>query len=191
MTYIYPAIPPATISKTVLLSLLETKVEAHIHEAISLFQNLSASQLSQPAPDGGWSIAQCLDHLNGYGDYYLPYIEKSLSNATPENDDDTFKSSWLGRRFTKMMDPETGTKKMKAFKNHLPAADLHPHKAVAVFIQQQETLISCLHRAAKADLNSIRIPISIAKFIRLKLGDVFQFLIAHNERHIRQAKRNL
>ncbi len=193
-----PTLPSATVSKTVLLASLETKVEKHLQEAISLFQNLTAEELSKPAPDGGWSIAQCLDHLNGYGDHYLPHIDKGLSNAVSKHavgnakdTDDSFRSSWLGRRFTKMMDPQTGKKKMKAFKNHLPAPDLDPHSAVAVFIRQQETLISYLRRAAGADLNHIRVPTSIAKFIRLHLADVFQFLIAHNERHVQQAKRNL
>ena len=35
------------------------------------------------------------------------------------------------------------------------------------------------------------VPISIATFIRLRLGDVFAFLIAHDERHMQQALRNL
>lgn len=104
---------------------------------------------------------------------------------------DTFKSSWLGAYFIKMMDPETGKKKYKAFKGHIPAPDLDAYAVVAEFIQQQENLLIFLKEARSADLNSIRIPISIARFITLKLGDVFQFIIAHDERHIRQAMRNV
>jgi hypothetical protein len=90
-----------------------------------------------------------------------------------------------------MMEPGTGKRKMKAFKNHIPSPHLDAYAVAATFIQQQETLLQYLKQAGKADLNRIRIPVSIAKFIKLNLGDVFQFLIAHNERHIRQAKRNL
>jgi hypothetical protein len=45
--------------------------------------------------------------------------------------------------------------------------------------------------AKRANLNTIKIPISIVPFIKLKLGDTFQFIITHNERHIEQAKRNI
>jgi hypothetical protein len=48
-----------------------------------------------------------------------------------------------------------------------------------------------LEQSKKINLNKARVPISIAKFIKLKLGDVFGFLIAHNQRHILQAERAL
>ena len=178
-------------NKTRFLDRLEGRVEQHIMEAVSHFQNLPESVLLEPAKDGGWSIAQCLDHLNGYGDYYLPQIKKGLDRAKSYPFKSTFKSSWLGSYFTRMMEPETGKRKMKAFKNHIPSSHLDAHAVVAAFIQQQETLLQYLKQAGEADLNKIRIPLSIAKFVKLNLGDVFQFLIAHNERHIRQAKRNI
>lgn len=79
---------------------------------------------------------------------------------------------------------------MKALKGHIPATQLNSYAVVAEFIQQQEKLLIYLRQARKADLD-IRIPITITKLIRLKLGDVFQFLIMHDERHIQQANRNL
>ncbi|MBN8858589.1 MAG: DinB family protein [Sphingobacteriales bacterium] len=178
-------------NKAHFLDRLESRVEQHIMEAVSHFQNLPEPVLLEPAKDGGWSIAQCLDHLNGYGDYYLPQIKKGLDNAKSYPFKSTFKSSWLGSYFTRMMEPETGKKKMKAFKNHIPSPHPDAYAVVATFIQQQEALLQYLKQAGRADLNKIRIPVSIAKFVKLNLGDVFQFLIAHNERHIRQAKRNI
>jgi hypothetical protein len=80
---------------------------------------------------------------------------------------------------------------MKTFKAYTPPPSLDAYAVVAEFIQQQETLLSYLRQAHDSDLNKIRIPVSIAKFIRLKLGDVFQFIIMHNERHLLQAKNNL
>lgn len=178
------------VKRDQLIQQLETRVEQHLREVISRFQNMKDTLLLKPAANGGWSIAQCLDHLNGYGDYYLPQIEKGLKTfkGIPSP---IFKSSWLGNYFTKMMEPATGTKKIKAFKSHIPSADLDAHAVVAKFIHQQELLLQFLKQAAQADLNAIRIPISIAKWIRLKLGDTFRFIIAHNERHLQQAKRNL
>ncbi|UON84749.1 DinB family protein [Dyadobacter chenwenxiniae] len=178
------------VNKAALLKTLEDRVEEHISETIALFQNRSNADLNNPSATGGWSIAQCLDHLNSYGDFYLPHIGKSLSGSDDVNVSE-FTSSWFGAYFTKMMDPEPGKRKYKAMKGHIPASDLDAAKVVGEFLRQQELLMSYLRAARKKDLNKIKIPISISKLIRLRLGDVFQFLIAHNERHMQQAKRNL
>lgn len=177
------------VSKYVLLENLEARVEGHLAEAIKVFQNLPQESLLKPSATGGWSIAQCLEHLNRYGHYYLPQIQKGLDKKIPGGN--TFKSTWLGSYFTKMMEPSKGTKKVKAFKAYIPPVQLDAHATVAAFIAQQETLLSYLKQARNVDLNAVKIPVSIAKWIRLKLGDVFQFVIAHNERHIVQAKRNV
>jgi hypothetical protein len=177
-----------TENKALLLGTLETTVERHLRDVLHDFQNLPDSVLLRPAANGGWSIAQCLEHLNRYGNYYLPHIKNGLAAyAGPPSD--TFKSSWPGSYFTKMMQPGKG--KMKTFNAYTPPPSLDAHVVVAEFVQQQETLLSCLRQAHDTNLNAIKIPVSIARFIRLKLGDVFQFVIMHNERHLLQAKKNL
>jgi len=175
----------------VLLTTLEEKVEGHLREALNVFQNLDDATLLKSASNGGWSIAQCLEHLNRYGNYYLPEIQKELKKNKSNTRQPWFKSSWLGYQFTKMLDPATGKKKIKTFKNYNPQPELNAPAVVAEFIKQQEALLLLLREAQHTDLNNIRIPVSIARFIRLKLGDVFQFLVAHNDRHVLQAKRNL
>lgn len=180
----------SSISSSTLINQLEIRVEAHLRKAISVYQNLDEKNLLKPAADGGWSIAQCLDHLNKYGDYYLPHIEAKLQQ--PGNtSSEVFKGSWIGSYFTKMMEPSTGKRKTKAFKAYVPPMQLDAYSVVARFIQQQETLLQYLNKARQVNLDKLKIPVSIAKWIGLKLGDVFQFLIAHNERHIQQADRNL
>jgi uncharacterized damage-inducible protein DinB len=99
-----------TVNKKQLLETLENRVEGHLEKAIRQFQNLSEKELLQPAANGGWSIAQCLDHLNSYGDFYLPQIEKGLKTSDGQPTKDTFKSSWLGNYFIQMMEPTTGKK---------------------------------------------------------------------------------
>ena len=179
------------VNKEQFLNALENSVENHLREAIRVFQNADEQTLLRPAANGGWSIAQCLDHLNSYGQYYLPYIQNGLNKNMGRPYPDTFQSTWLGNYFTRLMDPKTGKKKQKAAKIHKPAPDLDAHAVVAEFIQQQETMLTYLKRAQQTDLNKIKIPVSIFKWIKLNLGDVLQFLIAHNERHLLQAKRNL
>lgn len=170
---------------------LEPQIEDHLRLAVATFQNLDEARLSRPSVSGGWSIAQCLWHLNSYGHYYLPIIKSAVESAKEVPVQTNFHSGWLGAYFTKMMRPSAKTKKMKAFKDHVPPADLNVHAEVAEFIRQQELLLRLLRKAEHVDLGRIRIPISIGKVIRLKLGDVFQFMVAHDERHLQQASRNL
>jgi hypothetical protein len=176
------------IQRTALLTVLHETVDLHLSEATRIFQNLTSEQLlRQPAP-GAWSAAQCFEHLNKYGDYYLPQIRKAIERSRSSKTNDMFASSWLGSYFTKMMDPNTGRKKIKTFKEYLPASQLDAHAVVAEFIHQQETILKYVDLAHDADLNA-RIAISLTKLIRLKLGDVLQFVIAHDARHLEQAKR--
>lgn len=178
------------INKKALLQRLDDQVEQHIADAVALFQNRDDEFLNRPSGSGGWSIAQCLDHLNSYGHYYLPRIRKELSTA-PSVEKEDFTGTWLGAYFTRMMDPETGKRKFKAFKGHIPPSELNSAAVVSEFIRQQEELLYLLRAGAAKDLDGIRIPVSILPLIRMKVGDVFQFLIAHDERHMQQAKRNL
>lgn len=178
------------IDKNELLDHLEERVEAHLRIALEVFQNSSSDTLLRPAAGGGWSIAQCLEHLNRYGLYYIPRIHQALQQAAHQQGG-TFTSGWLGRYFTRRMSPDTGAKKMRAFKEYVPPVQLEAHAVVATFIRQQEDLLDCLEKARKADLGSCRIPVSILPWIKLKVGDIFPIVIEHDERHVRQAKRNV
>ena len=59
------------------------------------------------------------------------------------------------------------------------------------FLQQQETLKGLLNDARQADLTNTTVPLSLARFIRLRLGDTLRFFIYHIERHVVQAEKVL
>ncbi|HRG87657.1 MAG TPA: DinB family protein [Chitinophagales bacterium] len=174
-----------------LLDELEKLTEQHLIDAIGIFQNLNEQQLSNPAANGGWSIAQCLWHLNSYGWYYLPLIKKSLQVAPDKPTSPMFKPGLLGNYFTRLMQPKADTKKMKAPTNHTPLKIENPYAVVADFIMQQENLLTYIRLARNKNLQNSNIPTSIFRLIKLNTGDALRFVIAHTERHIIQAKRNL
>jgi hypothetical protein len=169
-----------------LLDSLEEQVENQLQLAIKEFQNLSEEMLLKPSASGGWSVAQCLWHLNSYGDFYLPEIAKAINKKGSPGV--LFKSGMFGAYFIRMMQP--GVKRYKAFKDHIPPDVLNAYAVVAEFIHQLELLLTYIKQARSANPDA-RLPISISPWIKLKLGDVLQFVIAHNERHIQQASRNL
>lgn len=176
-----------------LLRELQEQTENFLQEAISEWQLMPAEVLlKQPAADK-WSAAQCIEHLNSYGRYYLPAIENAIeaSKKKGQQPSASFTAGWLGNYFTNLMKPSDKMKKMAAPKDHTPIANPNVAKVVAEFIDQQEKMLKLLDEAKLINLNNTTVAISIAKFIKLKLGDVFLFLLAHNERHILQAERAL
>jgi hypothetical protein len=176
-------------SAQALIDKMEADVERQLQLAIASFQNLSPEKLEAKRDDGGWSIAQCFAHLNSYSQYYWPRIEKGLTTKHPHNS--TFKSTWLGQYFTNIIRPSDKMKKYKAIKLHNPDVHVTGTAAVAEFIENQERLLKLLTESRTTDLNKIKIPISILPWIKLRLGDVFQFMVAHQERHLQQARRIL
>jgi len=135
-----------------------------------------------------WSILECLEHLNLYGDYYLPRIDGQI-NATKSAHELVFKPGLLGNYFANSMLPKEKLNKMKTFKDKNP---LHANLDKAVidrFINQQLQLLELLQRARQVSLNKVKVEISISRWIKLKLGDVFRFLINHNIRHLKQVER--
>ena len=171
---------------------LTETVEAQLVRATEVYQNLSQTQLNTPPADGGWSVAQCLEHLNSYGHFYLPAVKKVLHSVKSPADlsEGTYRSGWFGNYFIHMMKPEN-TKKFKAFKGHIPAAELDGAAVVAEFIEQQEQWLKLMGEITSVSQLNARVPISISSLVRLKLGDVFGFVIAHNARHMQQADRVL
>lgn len=169
------------------LQLLENDTRQVILQLRQLQQQDPEALLQVPAP-GRWSVVQNIEHLNTYGRYYLPRIKKAIVENTKKYEP-SYTPGWLGNYFTNTMLPGKNgmiKNKMKAFKNHIPPPDLDSHTVLNEFLKQEEELLDLLQKAKKVPLGRIRIPISIASFITLKLGDTFRFFIAHHQRHFVQ-----
>lgn len=169
-----------------LLQLLTTQVDAIISRTKAL-QSMEADKLNTQPATGKWSAAQIIEHLNSYNRYYLPEMEKALQKQVPFNS--VFKAGWFGNYFTNMMLPGKDGKianRMNSPKDHRPPQQLDAAKVIAEFIKGQEHLLSLLQKAGSTDMGKLRVPISLSRLIKLKLGDTFRFLIAHQQRHFIQ-----
>ena len=177
-----------SIETSQMLEQLKSDTRAIILEAKRL-QQCDPGILTLQPETGKWSIAQILEHLNAYGRYYLPAIQFSMqgSNVAP---DTMYKPGWLGNYLTNAMKPTADKRiknKMKAMKDYSPSPDVDIKTVLDNFLTQQQQMLELLETAGGHNVSRIRIPISIAKFIKLKLGDTFRFVIAHNQRHMLQS----
>lgn len=175
-------------SETLINELIEL-TQKNISDVES-FKNLTDNQLNLKHTTESWSILECMEHLNRYGNFYIPEISKRLKQSTFKASP-TFKTDFLGNYFAKSMLPKEKLNKMKTFKSMNPNNSTLDRQVLDTFIQQQESLIKLLKDARNTDLTKVKTAISISKLIKLRLGDTFRVVIYHNLRHIVQAKKVL
>jgi len=175
-----------------LLQALCSDVE-QIRTAARYFREADKNKLIYTPSENEWSVVQILEHLNAYGRFYLPAFRKAMDEQ-PGQKSAWFQSGFWGDYFTKTMKPSNVYEvknKMKAMKAYTFGNGLNVETVVREFEQQQEELLDLLRRAGSTDLGAARVPISITKMIRLKLGDALRFLVAHEQRHMIQARNTL
>jgi hypothetical protein len=155
------------------------------------WSGLPLETLNWKAHANSWSMLECLEHLSLYGDFYLPEIERRLLAAQPLRQAGRYKGSWLGDYFAASMMPADGKiKPMRTFASKDPRNSQLPAVTVDRFLQQQEQFLRLLERAQRVDLVRTQTRLTLP-LLRLRLGDTLRFLVAHTERHVRQAERAL
>lgn len=147
---------------------------------------LSTEELNYRNSPGSWSILECIEHLNRYGDFYIPEIEKRLLDNNTKTST-YYKPGLLGDYFAKTMLPGEKLNKMKTFKSMNPIGSNLDRKTLDRFLNQQKQMLYLLNKARKVNLEKTKTSISISKWIRLKLGDTLRVVIYHNQRHVKQA----
>lgn len=176
------------VAAHLLIEDLMARTKANL-DAAGEFEKLSNEELNWKSNPESWSVLECIEHLNLYGDYYLPEIKKRMQQAATQKTSSEFKSGLLGNYFAKKMLPKEKLRKIKTFKDKNPLNSQLTHAVLGRFGEQQKMLLLLLEQARKQDLSIVKTGISISKFIKLRLGDTFRVLVYHNQRHIVQAKR--
>lgn len=175
------------ISSNTLLSDLKQRTNQVITQAEELMDHTAEALNSKPSTTS-WSALECIEHLNRYGDFYLPELNQRIKeNRKPTAP--TFKSGMLGNYFAKSLLPKEPLNKMKTFKSMDPSNSKLDKRTVQLFIDQQKQMLSILEHAEKINLNKTKTAISISKWIKLKFGDTLRVVIYHNQRHLLQALR--
>lgn len=175
-----------------LLTEVATITERNIQLLKGKFSNYSQAQLSWKPNEGTWSLNEVFAHLNSYATYYhaafLERIEKTRFRSPREN----FASSPLGRsawQSMKLGKQNNVKRKFNAPKAYNPTVNpsMVKEQEVQDFLKAQHELLTVLEKSIAVSLRKVKVPISISKIIRLRLGDALLFVAYHNERHMQQA----
>ncbi|HEX6322271.1 MAG TPA: DinB family protein [Vicinamibacterales bacterium] len=141
----------------------------------------------QPA-EGGWSVGQCLDHLNQMNRLYFGAIRAALARAGRRRAPVTepLASSWFGNWFAASMEP--GTRKVRAPRQAVPRSVAPRAEVAAEFLRGLDEIEAALKDAATIDLNRPTFASPFFRLSRVRAGTGFRILLAHMRRHLTQAE---
>ena len=154
-------------------------------DAVRRIQNeLAYLQLGWRPPDGGWSIAQVLEHLIISDSLYYPELRALVQ--TGKRGSSEWKPTITGGFIARALLP-TSTRKTPApqvFRPAEPRANV-----VEEYIKVREELLQLMESAKGIDLRRNKVTSPVSKLIRINLGDAFQILVVHTQRHLQQIAR--
>jgi hypothetical protein len=174
-----------------LIKIVTDITEENINQVDKWMTKLSDKQLNWRPNPGVWSVAEILSHLNAYARYYHPAVKNKIETTRYRNAKEEFISSPLGRSAWKSMKLGRALnvkRKFKAPKGYNPSIDpsLVNGNELIDFKANQNELLEILKLSANVNVRKVKIPISISKIVRLRLGDALMFVVYHNERHMQQ-----
>lgn len=144
----------------------------------------------RPAPDR-WSVGECLDHVNVTGRLLVPKLDDAIAQGRERGltAEGPFDYGWLGSWWIKQMQPSARRHFTSPRVFEPSSSTLDKDEVVQAFIILQDDLIARLHAADGLDLRRIKAPSAAFSLLRLSLGAWFESTVAHEKRHLAQARR--
>ena len=154
---------------------------------------LSSEQLNRRPAYDKWSAAQCLEHLNILGGYYLPSLKARLrlAQASGSTAGAQVRSGWLGRYFTTTAKEKNGLgdNLLRRPRQFAPTGTRLTGTVVEAFNRQLDELLRLLLLARQVDAGMVRVPNPLYPWLRLRLTDVLEALVTHIQRYVKQAEQ--
>jgi hypothetical protein len=159
-------------------------------EAPGIVGTLNDAQLNQrPAPDK-WSIVECFGHLNISASQFMPLFDSAIADARRRGltGDGPFAYPFLQRALARSMEPpprfRSKTRKVFRPPQHAPGAEV-----LREFEDWQRQFAERLRAADGLDLRRARMRSPVASWLHYCVGIGFQVFLAHERRHLWQARQ--
>jgi len=168
------------------------QIDAIKKEGAAVTAGLSDAQFNWHPGRDRWSIADCLQHLNVGVTKTLPAFDRAIAEgrARGQTAAGPFKYGWFARMVAGSMEPPPKWRMRTVAMLRVPsaavyrAADLLPE-----FSRMRDQLAERVRQADGLDLARVRTISPINRLLRLPLGAYFQFILAHDRRHLWQARQ--
>ncbi len=173
------------------LTAITDALDAVDHEAGQLVADLDRAQFNWRPDGGGWSIAQCLDHLTRANCVYLDALRVGAAHARSAQfvRRGPIRPGILSRLFIRALGP-TRPMRLPIPPAIVPAAsDLKKEDVLPAFLRIQEDVRAFAQACADLDLNRARFVNPFVRGIRFSVGTGLLVIAAHDQRHVGQAYR--
>ena len=172
-----------------LLDLLETDLRRLLDQARTLIVPLDAAVLLYRPDPSRWNVLECFAHLNVFAELYLPRIEAAIHKAKARKwgPDTNVRYTATARRDIRRADLTNEQPRTTKKRYNFHQRPLGP-EVIKTFIINCERLLRNLHLAREVDLNRPKIGRGPSGFFEYTLGNTFEWLVRHAQRHVAQAQ---
>jgi hypothetical protein len=158
-------------------------------DARGLTSTLTEEQFQwKPSPEF-WSVGECFDHLNATNRLWLPLLEEAVERGRAKGllGEGPFVYGWFSRWLLARTEPPPKSR-FRAPSHLRPAGSRPAAEVMGEFVELHGRLESLLRAADGLDLARIRVASPGLRWLRHSLGISFWLLLAHDRRHIYQAR---
>ncbi|MDX1673083.1 MAG: DinB family protein [Balneolaceae bacterium] len=165
-------------------------------EAESFVLSINDRQFGKrPDPDT-WSVGECYGHLNRFGEIYWKKIQKVLDNDPVKSGGEKtrFEPGFIWKAIIRFVEPPYRIKiKTVSPFNPEPTPQLDRQQVLLDYMQVQDSFIAQLEisRQKNIDLEKNRTNNPILTFLPMPLNACYGLVMAHQERHMWQARQIL
>ena len=169
---------------------LEQQLDRSIEEARAVLDGLTPDQVNwRPAPER-WSIGECISHLNVGIRAALPALDRAIETARERGfaGTGTGRYGWFANWMVRAQEPPV-KRRVKTFPVFQPVAARHDAaRLLPEFRAVRSELRERLARAEGIDWGRAKVVSPASRFFRLPFGAYVAFLLAHDRRHLWQAR---
>ena len=176
------------------LEAFRTEFEALSSDVGAMVDPLTDAQFTWSPSADAWSIGQCIEHLNVTARAYLPALDEGIASAIRSGVYGTgpFSYNVLGRLMVRSMEPPP------FFRFKAPAIFRPPatpqglrtrSEIMAGFRGFQVQYMDRLRQANGVDLAKAKVVSPANRLLHISLGSGFALQIAHERRHVWQARQ--
>ena len=165
------------------------QLDACTKEVENNFAHLNQEQLNFSPENGSWSIGQCLSHIIKTNEAYFPEVKKNLSEGYRMKFWEKYSpfSTSIGKSMLTHLGADI-KKKFKTPKVFSPSAKFTAASLFTAFSNHQKSMVALYQSFENKLPQNTIITAPASKLITLPLNDILKILVAHEQRHIKQAK---
>jgi hypothetical protein len=148
------------------------------------------ARLNDRPAKGGWSIAECVEHVNTVARELVGPLKQTIheAKAAGKMSDRPHRPGFVGKYMTRSMEPPA-KKKMKTQKLYEPKSNLDPDTLLEQYKDVHNTFKQLIREADGVDLSKVKMRSPALKIMKLNIGDWLFFTASHERRHAWQAEQ--